>query len=98
MCGATLALLDAGVPIMAPVAAVSVGVVRNAASGEFGLLLDITGTDDHYGDRDFKIVGTDSGVTAFQLDVKKPLSIEVLDRESKLAKEGRQAILKEMEV
>lgn len=97
VCGATLALLDAGVPIMAPVAAVSVGVVSNSKSGNFGLVLDITGTEDHYGDMDFKVAGTESGVTAFQLDVKKPLSMKIIEDALLLAKEGRVAILTEME-
>ena len=97
VCGATLALLDAGVPIMAPVAAVSVGVVSNSETGDFGLVLDITGTEDHYGDMDFKVAGTESGVTAFQLDVKKPLSIKIIEGALLLAKEGRVAMLIEME-
>jgi len=97
VCGATLALLDAGVPMLAPVSAVSIGLASDSESGEFGLLLDITGTEDHYGDMDFKVAGTGTGVTAFQLDVKKPLSIEVFESALVLAKEGRQVILLEME-
>jgi polyribonucleotide nucleotidyltransferase len=98
VCGATLALLDAGVPILAPVAAVSVGVVSDATSGDYGLLLDITGTEDHYGDMDFKVAGTETGVTAFQLDVKKPLSMDILEHALHLAWEGRIVMLHEMEV
>jgi len=92
-CGASLALLDAGVPLVSPVAGVSVGL----APGSNELLLDITGTEDHYGDMDFKICGTYGGITAMQLDVKRPLPVENLLGALDLAKEGRRAILNAME-
>ncbi|KAL9180681.1 LOW QUALITY PROTEIN: hypothetical protein ACHAXT_011134 [Thalassiosira profunda] len=92
-CGVSLALLDAGVPMIAPVAGVSVGL----APGSNELLLDITGTEDHYGDMDFKICGTHGGITAMQLDVKQPLPLENLLAALDLAKEGRRAILNAME-
>ncbi|KAL7546837.1 hypothetical protein ACHAWF_010167 [Thalassiosira exigua] len=92
-CGASLALLDAGVPLVAPVAGVSVGL----APGSEELLLDITGTEDHYGDMDFKICGTRGGITAMQLDVKRPLPVETVLAALDLAKEGRIAILGAME-
>jgi len=92
-CGASLALLDAGVPLVSPVAGVSVGL----APGSNELLLDITGTEDHYGDMDFKICGTHGGITAMQLDVKRPLEINALLDALDLAKEGRRAILNAME-
>jgi polyribonucleotide nucleotidyltransferase len=101
VCGATLALLDAGVPISFPVAGVSVGLAVSDSDDEVdasGLLLDITGTEDHYGAMDFKIAGTDDGVTALQLDVKRPLPMEVMVKALDLAKAGRTAILKEMNV
>jgi polyribonucleotide nucleotidyltransferase len=98
VCGATLALLDAGVPIIEPVAGVSVGAVLDAMNEDnYGLLLDITGTEDHYGEMDFKIAGTATGVTALQLDVKRPLSQKLLLEALELARAGRRAMLVEME-
>jgi polyribonucleotide nucleotidyltransferase len=105
VCGATLALLDAGVPIAAPVAGVSIGlalldengVSNSTTEKNYELLLDITGTEDHYGAMDFKVAGTIAGVTAIQLDVKKPLPFSVLPEALELAKAGRQEILKEMD-
>ncbi|MFM7241796.1 MAG: polyribonucleotide nucleotidyltransferase [Opitutia bacterium] len=73
VCGGTLALLDAGVPIKAPVAGISCGLVTEDASGKIvkhRVLTDIIGAEDHYGDMDFKICGTREGITAFQLDLK----------------------------
>ncbi|MEI6248763.1 MAG: polyribonucleotide nucleotidyltransferase, partial [Verrucomicrobiota bacterium] len=73
VCGGTLALLDAGVPIKAPVAGISCGLVTEDASGKivkYRVLTDIIGAEDHYGDMDFKICGTREGITAFQLDLK----------------------------
>lgn len=110
VCGATLALMDAGVPLLAPVAGVSVGLALEEEDDfegdkettddkkNYELLLDITGTEDHYGAMDFKIAGTFAGVTAFQLDVKKPIPLSVVPEALELAKSGRQAMLKEMNV
>ena len=98
VCGATLALLDAGVPLVAPVAGVSVGLALGEAEDDYCLLLDITGTEDHYGAMDFKVAGTTDGVTALQLDVKKPLKLSVLEEALDLARRGRLAILNEMEI
>jgi len=109
VCGATLALLDAGVPIVAPVAGVSVGLALmmeddGISSSEhtdvppsYELLLDITGTEDHYGIMDFKIAGTTVGVTALQLDVKRPIPLAILPQALELARSGRQAMLSEMD-
>ena len=106
VCGASLALLDAGVPLVTPVAGVSVGLAlpddadteedMKANNQLYELLLDITGTEDYYGAMDFKIAGTFSGVTALQLDVKRPIPLSVLPEALELAKVGRQAILNEM--
>jgi polyribonucleotide nucleotidyltransferase len=98
VCGATLALIDAGVPIREPVAGVSVGFALQQGQdmSELGLLLDITGTEDHYGYMDFKIAGTREGVTALQLDVKKPLPLFILGPALELAREGRIVILDRM--
>ncbi|MDR1438201.1 MAG: polyribonucleotide nucleotidyltransferase [Puniceicoccales bacterium] len=74
VCGGTLALMDAGVPILAPVAGISVGLIadqdENGKIGDYVLLSDIIGLEDHFGDMDFKIAGTKDGITGFQLDLK----------------------------
>ncbi len=95
MCGGTLALMDAGVPIKRPVAGISVGLVTKGE--EFTLLTDIQGDEDHYGDMDFKVAGTQKGVTGIQLDIKidgitEPIVRGALDQ----AKEARLQILKTM--
>ena len=79
VCGGTLALLDAGVPIISPAAGVAVGLVTRPAdpesegsSHEYSVLLDILGLEDHLGDMDFKVAGTRNGITALQADVKIP--------------------------
>ena len=78
VCGATLALMDAGVPITAPVAGISCGLVTGD-NGERLLLTDILGAEDHFGDMDFKVCGTREGITGFQLDLKLPgIPIELL--------------------
>ena len=97
VCGATLALLDAGVPLTAPVAGVSVGLALGETTADYVLLLDITGTEDHYGCMDFKVAGTVEGVTALQLDVKTPLPMGVLVEALDLARTGRVAILESMQ-
>ncbi|MBI2195726.1 MAG: polyribonucleotide nucleotidyltransferase [Candidatus Levybacteria bacterium] len=94
-CGSTLALMDAGVPIKKPVAGISIGMISD--EGKYELLTDIIGLEDFSGDMDFKVAGTESGVTAIQLDVKIPgltvLQIkEILER----AKQARLKILSEM--
>lgn len=101
VCGATLALLDAGVPIKAPVAGVSVGLAMDHQSdivSRYQLLLDITGTEDHYGTMDFKIAGTREEVTAFHLDVHAGLPLLVVFQALDLARDARCAILDEMSI
>ena len=95
-CAASLSLLDAGVPIKKPVAGIAMGLMTGA-QGEFKVLTDIQGPEDHYGDMDFKVAGTDVGVNAMQMDVKiggvnLPMLTEALAR----AKEARLEILKFM--
>jgi polyribonucleotide nucleotidyltransferase len=97
VCGATLSLLDAGVPILAPAAGVSIGAVFDEKDGSHVLMVDLTGTEDHYGVMDFKIAGTSSSVTGFQLDVKRPLPLSLVVEALNLAKVSRTVILKEME-
>ena len=95
VCGSTLALMDAGVPITAPVAGISIGLVME--DGRYALLTDIQGTEDAHGDMDFKIAGTRDGITAIQLDLKiKGLPFEVMERAFERAKEAREFILDKM--
>jgi polyribonucleotide nucleotidyltransferase len=95
ICGSTLALMDAGVPIKAPVAGIAMGLVK---SGEhYSILTDIQGMEDHLGDMDFKVAGTEKGVTALQMDIKiEGLSRQILEEALQQAKRGRMEILKSM--
>ena len=95
VCGATLSLMDAGVPIAQPVAGVSIGMVKEG--GKTALLTDIQGEEDHFGDMDFKIAGTQKGITAIQLDIKSTGlgDAEILGALEQ-AREARISILKQM--
>lgn len=95
ICGSTLALMDAGVPIKAPVAGIAMGLVK---SGEhYTILTDIQGMEDHLGDMDFKVAGTAKGVTALQMDIKiDGLSREILEEALVQAKKGRMQILEHL--
>jgi len=96
VCGGTLALMDAGVPIKAPVAGISVGLVSE--EGKQILLTDILGSEDHYGDMDFKVCGTRRGITGFQLDLKLPgLGFEIMRQALQQNKEARLKILDVMD-
>jgi polyribonucleotide nucleotidyltransferase len=95
VCGGVLALMDAGVPIKAPVAGVAMGLVKEG--DQYAILTDIAGAEDHYGDMDFKVAGTEKGITGLQMDIKiggidKKIMAEALAQ----AKEGRLFILKRM--
>jgi polyribonucleotide nucleotidyltransferase len=95
VCGATLSLMDAGVPIKAPVAGIAMGLV--AEGGGFHILSDIQGVEDHCGDMDFKVAGTAAGITALQMDLKvKGLTREVMARALEQARVGRLHILGKM--
>lgn len=95
VCGSTLALMDAGVPIQAPVAGVAMGLVTKG--NDFTILTDIQGMEDALGDMDFKVAGTLQGVTAIQMDIKiKGLSREILQQALKQAHEGRIFIMGKM--
>jgi polyribonucleotide nucleotidyltransferase len=101
VCGGMLALMDAGIPVKTPVAGISVGLVTE--SGENGqlkryeLLTDIIGSEDHFGDMDFKLCGTDAGVTGYQLDLKLPgISHKIIAEAISHAKEARTKILEIM--
>jgi polyribonucleotide nucleotidyltransferase len=95
VCGTTLALMDAGVPIKAPVAGIAMGLIKE---GDAAIVLtDILGLEDHLGDMDFKVTGTEAGITAFQMDVKiAGISREIMEQALGQAREGRIFILKKM--
>jgi polyribonucleotide nucleotidyltransferase len=95
VCGGTLALMDAGVPIKAPVAGIAMGLIKE---GEKVIVLsDILGLEDHLGDMDFKVTGTSKGITALQMDMKiEGITIEVMRRALQQAKDGRMYILGKM--
>ena len=93
VCGSTIALMDAGVPILAPVAGISIGLVKEEGDA-YTLLTDIIGMEDFYGDMDFKVAGTRDGITAIQLDTKaKYLPMEMIPRVFSQAREARLKIL-----
>ncbi len=95
VCGATLALMDAGVPIKAPVAGIAMGLIQE--DGKTAILSDIMGVEDHLGDMDFKVAGTAEGITGVQMDIKiKGLDFEILKRALDQAREGRLHILSVM--
>jgi len=95
VCGSTLALMDAGVPIKAPVSGIAMGLIKEG--DDVAILTDIQGLEDFLGDMDFKVAGTESGITAMQMDNKaKGLSLEILTKALMQAKEGRAFILGKM--
>ena len=101
VCGGMLALMDAGVPMKGMVAGISIGLVTEAGDDNqlkrYELLTDITGSEDHYGDMDFKLCGTDAGVTGFQLDLKLPgIGHNIIAEAIQRAKEARTKILEIM--
>lgn len=95
VCGASLSLMDAGVPIKAPVAGIAMGLIHE--DGEVAVLSDILGDEDHFGDMDFKVAGTADGVTAIQMDIKiRGISKEILEKVLHQAREGKLHILGRM--
>ena len=95
VCGGTLALMDAGVPIKAPVAGVAMGLVKEGDT--YAVLTDIAGAEDHYGDMDFKVAGTREGITALQMDIKiAGVTAQIMSEALAQAKEGRLYILDKM--
>jgi polyribonucleotide nucleotidyltransferase len=95
VCGTSLALMDAGVPIKAPVAGVAMGLIKEG--DKFAILTDIMGDEDHLGDMDFKVAGTEAGVNALQMDIKiDGITREIMDIALKQAREARLHILGEM--
>jgi polyribonucleotide nucleotidyltransferase len=96
VCGGALALMDAGVPIKAPVAGVAMGLVME--DKKYAILTDIAGAEDHYGDMDFKVAGTRDGITALQMDIKVTgLNAQILAEAMEQAKKGRLYILDKMQ-
>jgi polyribonucleotide nucleotidyltransferase len=97
VCGSTLALMDAGVPITAPVSGIAMGLIQDQESGAYKVLSDIQGLEDALGDMDFKVAGTEHGITAVQMDLKiKGLDFEILRLALAQAREGRMHILGKM--
>src|SRR5205085_3197449 len=95
VCGSTLSLMDAGVPIKAPVAGIAMGLIKE--SDDYVILTDIQGAEDHLGDMDFKVAGTDQGVTALQMDIKiTGVTTEILRRALSQARDARLHILGKM--
>ena len=98
VCGATLAMMDAGVPLKAPVAGVAMGLVMEEDGDRYAVLSDIAGAEDHYGDMDFKVAGTADGITALQMDIKMTgVPAEVMREALAQARAGRLAILEAMQ-
>ena len=97
VCGGTLALMDAGVKMIKPVAGIAMGLISDSKTGDFVVLSDILGDEDHLGDMDFKVTGTRDGITACQMDIKVDgLSYDVLQQALEQARQGRIHILGEM--
>ena len=94
VCGGTLALLDAGVKMKRPVAGVAMGLISDKGATKYAVLSDILGDEDHLGDMDFKVTGTEKGITATQMDIKcDGLSYEILEKALEQARQGRMHIL-----
>ena len=95
VCGSSLALMDAGVPIKEPVAGIAMGLIKEG--DDFSVLSDILGDEDHLGDMDFKVAGTKNGITSLQMDIKiTGITFEIMEQALKQAKDGRIHILGEM--
>ncbi|MGD1959992.1 MAG: polyribonucleotide nucleotidyltransferase [Fulvivirga sp.] len=97
VCAGSLALMDAGIQIDAAVSGIAMGMISDSETGKFAILSDILGDEDHLGDMDFKVTGTEKGITATQMDIKVDgLSYDILKQALEQAKEGRLHILNEM--
>jgi polyribonucleotide nucleotidyltransferase len=95
VCGASMSLMDAGVPLKAPVAGIAMGLVKDG--DKVGILTDIMGSEDHYGDMDFKVAGTDKGITALQMDIKiAGVSVDIMRQALAQAREARLHVLGKM--
>jgi polyribonucleotide nucleotidyltransferase len=97
VCAGSLALMDAGVPVSGPVSGIAMGMISDSKTGKYAILSDILGDEDHLGDMDFKVTGTEKGITACQMDLKvEGLTYDILREALDQAKEGRLHILNEM--
>ncbi|HTU99423.1 MAG TPA: polyribonucleotide nucleotidyltransferase [Luteitalea sp.] len=97
VCGGSMSMMDAGVPLRAPVAGVAMGLVMDEGTGKFAVLTDIAGAEDHYGDMDFKVAGTAQGITALQMDIKvSGITMEIMRQALAQALKGRLEILGKM--
>jgi polyribonucleotide nucleotidyltransferase len=97
VCGATMAMMDAGVPLTAAVAGVAMGLILDESTGKYAVLSDIAGAEDHYGDMDFKVAGTVQGITALQMDIKvSGVTTEIMRKALEQARQGRLLILDKM--
>jgi polyribonucleotide nucleotidyltransferase len=97
VCGGSLAMMDAGVPLKGDVAGIAMGLVMDEKSGKYAVLSDIAGAEDHYGDMDFKVAGTAEGITALQMDIKVTgITTEVMRKALDQARRGRLHILGKM--
>ena len=97
VCGAALAMMDAGVPLKAPVAGIAMGLVMDEKTGKWAVLSDIAGAEDHYGDMDFKVAGTADGITALQMDIKvSGITTDIMRKALEQARRGRLHILDKM--
>ena len=95
VCGSSLALMDAGVPILSPVAGIAMGLIKEGE--DFAVLSDIMGDEDHLGDMDFKVAGTEDGITALQMDIKiDGITPEIMNKALHQARQGRLHILPKM--
>ena len=96
VCGSSLSMMDAGVPLRSPVAGVAMGLILEP-DGQFAVLTDILGDEDHLGDMDFKVAGTENGITSLQMDIKVAgITVEIMETALDQAREGRMHILAEM--
>src|SRR5690242_12793324 len=97
VCGGSMSMMDAGVPLSAPVAGIAMGLIMDEASGKYAILSDIAGAEDHYGDMDFKVAGTAQGITALQMDIKVTgITADIMREALEQARAGRMHILGKM--
>jgi polyribonucleotide nucleotidyltransferase len=97
VCGGSLAMMDAGVPLKAPVAGMAMGLIMDEQTGKYAVLSDIAGAEDHYGDMDFKVAGSSQGVTALQMDIKVAgITMDIMRKALEQARVGRMFILDAM--
>jgi polyribonucleotide nucleotidyltransferase len=97
VCGGSMSMMDAGVPISSPVAGIAMGLIMDEPSGKYAILSDIAGAEDHYGDMDFKVAGTAQGITALQMDIKVTgITADIMREALEQARAGRMHILGKM--